>query len=341
MIARGSDKAGSNAEYRRKIDVHAHFLPPVYRKALSDAGLSRLDGGFPVPQWSAPAAIETMNRLGVQAAVLSVSSPCMHFLDGMAAQRLARSVNEDAAKLVLAHPGRFGAFASLPLPNVQGSVEELSYALDVLRLDGVIMETNARGVYLGDERLDPIFAALSERHASLLIHPTSPACCEHVAFGRPAPMIEFHFDTTRAIVNLIFSRTLVRYPGMNVIVPHGGAALPILVPRLAMFAEMPILESKPDNGESLLDELKQLHFDMAASAHPAQFAALRAWVATSQILFGTDWPFTPEAAIVRNIDNFARLNLTAEERHAIEYGNASRLFPRLSDQGNQKQQMAE
>lgn len=315
---------------RGKIDVHAHFLPPVYRQALKDAGLETLDGGFPIPDWHADTSIAAMDSFGIDTAIVSVSSPCVHFIDGKPAQRLARSINEAGAELVATHPGRFGAFASLPLPDVASSIAELAYALDELNLDGVIMETNAHGVYLGHESLDPLYAELNQRGAAMLIHPTSPACYEQVANGRPAPMIEFHFDTTRAVVDLLFSRRLTRYPDIKVIVPHGGALVPLLAPRLAMFADMGIIAPAPPDGGALMDELKHLYFDLAASAHPALFALLRTWVPTSQILFGSDWPFTPATGIARNIQLFDGLDLSIEQRCAMEYGNALRLFPKLA-----------
>lgn len=313
-----------------KIDVHAHFLPPVYLKALSEAGLRTLDGGFPIPAWSADAHLDAMQRFGIRTSILSISTPCVHFLAGRPAQRLARAVNEAGAELVRTYPGRFAALASLPLPDPSASVAELAYALDVLGLDGVLLETNAHGIYLGSSTMEPIYQALNERRAVMAIHPTSPACFEQVALGRPAPMIEFQFDTTRAVVDLIFSGVLARFPDIKVIVPHGGAALSVLAPRLAMFAEMPFISPRPASAQALLAQLKRLHYDLAASAHPAMFAALRALVPTSQILFGSDWPFTPDAGVHRNVTGFDALEMTDDDRAAIACENAMRIFPRTA-----------
>lgn len=308
------------------IDVHAHFLPPVYIKALADAGLTSLDGGFPIPSWSAEAHLAAMDRYGISTSILSVSTPCVHFLHGREAQRLARAVNEAAAELKGSN-ARFGALASLPLPDTEASVTELAYALDKLGLDGVIMETNAHGQYLGSEHFAPIYAALNERNAVMMIHPTSPACYEQVALGRPAPMIEFQFDTTRAVTDLIFSGTLARYPNIRVIVPHGGAALSVLAPRLALFADLPLISPRPAGAADLLAQLRRLHYDLAASAHPGMLAALREVVPMQQLLFGSDWPFTPDLGVKRNVDGFAALALTDAERRLVAFENARRLFP--------------
>lgn len=312
-----------------RIDVHCHYLPPIYVRALDAAGIG-LPDGFPRPEWSAEAHLDAMARYGIATSILSVSTPCVHFLEGPPAQRLARAVNEAGAELVSRHPGRFGAFATLPLADPRASVEELAYALDVLGLDGVIVETNANGTYLGAAELDPVFAALDKRGAAMLIHPTSPACFNQVALGRPAPMIEFAFDTTRAVVNLIFQGTLRRFPNIKVIVPHGGAALCVLAPRLAMFAEMPFISPKPKDAASLRAELQRLYFDLAASANPAAFGALSELVPSSQIMFATDWPFTPNAGVGRNVAGFEALTLEDADREAIAFRNALRLFPRLA-----------
>jgi hypothetical protein len=116
----------------RRIDVHAHYLTDRYRQAAEAAGHARPDGMPGLPRWSVQAALGMMDRFHIEAAILSVSSPGVHFGDNAAARALARSVNEEGARAVSDHPGRFGLFASLPLPDVDGALEELAYALDVL-----------------------------------------------------------------------------------------------------------------------------------------------------------------------------------------------------------------
>jgi 6-methylsalicylate decarboxylase len=157
-----------------RIDVHTHFLPDFYVEALNSAGLSRLDGIVGLPKWSPEAALKLMDQLGVSIAILSISSPGVHFGDDAAARALARRVNEDGARLQKSYSGRFGQLASLPLPDIDGAVAEAIYALDTLRADGVILLTNHRGVYLGDPKLEPLYDELNSRRAVVLIHPTAP-----------------------------------------------------------------------------------------------------------------------------------------------------------------------
>ncbi|MGZ4679914.1 MAG: amidohydrolase family protein, partial [Ilumatobacteraceae bacterium] len=218
------------------IDVHAHFVPAQYREALAAAGIDQPDGMPRVPTWSADDHVAMMNRVGIDAAVLSVSSPGVQFGEGGSASdavALARYVNDVAAATIRDHPRRFGAFASLPLSNVEASLAEIERALDGLGLDGVNVLTNVGGVYLGDASLEPVMAELHQRRAVVFIHPTSPACWECTSLGFPRPMIEFPFDTTRAVTNMLLSGTLARYPDIRWIVPHAGGALPFLASRIA------------------------------------------------------------------------------------------------------------
>src|SRR5205823_12202954 len=102
-------------------------------------------------------------------------------------------------------PDRFGHFASLPLPDVDGALAELARALDELGSDGVAIETNANGVYLGDARYQPLWAELDRRAAAVFVHPTPPPPPEDISLGRPRPMLEFLFDTARAASDLAFT----------------------------------------------------------------------------------------------------------------------------------------
>ncbi len=315
------------------IDAHSHYLPPSYAQALADAGLVTLDGGFPVPQWSEEKALAHMDRHNIEVSMLSVSSPTVGFLKApLARQRLAREVNTFAGALVQRKPQRFGAFATLPLPDVDASLAEIGYALDVLHLDGVVMETNVHGIYLGDARLDPLFAELNRRRATLFLHPTSPPCLEAVGLGRPAPILEFPMDTARTVTDLIFAGTLTRYPDIRIIIPHAGGALTALAERIAGFSALPFLKQKPAGGaEEVKRVLAALYYDLAGSASDASIERLRRITSLTHVLFGSDFPFTPPSGVVANVENFRTLGgLSAAEHEGMARDNAQRLFPRIS-----------
>lgn len=313
-----------------RIDVHHHFLPPVYVDALGKAGLRTLDGGMPIPAWSAEAAIAMMDRQGIATAMVSLSSPSAHFLPPAQRPGLVRQVNAAGAGLMTAHPGRFGFFATLPMPDVDAALAEMRHAFDRLGVDGVILETNVDGHYLGAPAFAPIFAELNRRQATVFLHPTSPACFDAVAMGRPAPLLEFPLDTTRTLVDLLYSRTLQANPDIKVIVPHGGAALPALIARIAAFAGLPFIAQRPASEAEVFETLARLYYDVALSGHPVPFAGLRRIAPIGQILFGSDWPFTPEPGVARNLRQLSENGLSDADARAIAHENALKVFPRLA-----------
>lgn len=217
------------------IDVHAHLLPDFYVQQATPAGHAHPDGMGGWPQWSVQSHLDLMDPNGIETAMLSMSSPGVHFGDDKPARLLARRVNEYAAEPTRDHPGRFGNFVSLPLPDVDGSLEEIAFAFDELGADGVALLTHTHGVYLGDQRLDPVFAELDRRRAVVFLHPTSPVCWQQSTLGRPRPMVEYIFDTARTVTDLVMAGVLTRHPNMRVIVPHCGGAIPVLADRINEF----------------------------------------------------------------------------------------------------------
>ncbi len=314
---------------RPRIDIHVHFVPDFYRDALVAAGLDKPDGIARLPSWNEASALQTMDELGVRTAMLSISSPGVHFGDAVAARDLSRRVNEEAARLVRAHPGRFGFFASTPLPDVKAAIDEVQYALDVLGADGVALETNHHGVYLGDERLEPLYAEIGRRSAVVFIHPTSPHCSCGSDLGYPRPMLEFMFETTRSVTNLILSGATGRYPGMRVVVPHAGAALPVMLGRIELL--LPILSQPGRSMPDVRAEFKRLHFDLAGAPVPELLGALLQVADPTRIHYGSDWPFTPTPACVQLAGTLDATELLADKlRDAVMSGNSERLFPRLA-----------
>src|SRR6185369_12911167 len=222
----------------KKIDVHAHYLPHSYRVALLAAGHDQPDGFPQLPAWSAHEHVDAMDRLGIATSLLSISSPGVYFGDESAARDLAREMNEIGRRAVVDHRGRFGLFAALPLPDVDAAVAEIAHCCDRLRVDGFALLTNVGGTYLGDPSREPVFRELNRRKARVFLHPTSPACWEHTSLGRPRPMLEFFFDTTRTVVDLVCNGTIGRHPDLEVLVPHAGATLPLVADRVNAFAHL-------------------------------------------------------------------------------------------------------
>ena len=314
-----------------RVDVHAHYLPAEYRRAAEAAGHQHPDGMPGLPRWDTGAAIAMMDGLNIRAAMLSISSPGVHFGDDAAARKLARSVNEEGAKAVKDHPGRFGLFASLPLPDIDGALAEAAYAFDTLGADGVVVETNHHGIYMGDRKLDPLYAELNRRRAVMFMHPTSPTCpcCQTLSLGFPRPMIEFMFETTRAVANMLLTGTFDRFPNIRLIVPHAGAAVPVLADRIAGLSPALGLP-EPLDPDRFFATLRSFYYDLAGYPLPRLAPALLQIADPGRIFYGSDWPFTPLPIVTQLAGELDRTPVFDDAiRTRILHGNALDLFPRL------------
>ena len=310
-----------------KIDVHVHYVPQAYREALVNCGEENPDG-FPTPAWDPETHLQVAEQLGIVTTMLSITSPHINFGDQHAAKILARKVNEDGAELVRKYPGRFGLLASLPLPDAAASVEEVRYAMDVLHADGFTLPTNTQGVYLGNPCLDSLFAELNKRKAVVVLHPNMPgAVPEHVLENFPMPFMEFFFDTTRAVMNMILKGTLKRFPDIKIVVPHAGAVLPILADRIHTALQMLKVGG---NSVDVYAAVRSLYYDVAGVCLPRQLAALLSLVDADHLLYGSDYPYTPAGGCIYLADALDKTNLlTDQQRRAIYRENAVSLFPRL------------
>ena len=316
----------------RRIDVHAHFVPDFYRQAAEDAGFGKPDGMPGIPKWSLENALATMDRNDIEIAMLSISAPGIYFGDVPATIKLARRVNEYAAEIVARHPGRFGFFAMLPLPDVEAALQEAAFALDMLKADGIVITSNQDGIYPGDPRYEPIFADLGRRKANLFIHPTSPycTCTAGKDLNFPRHIIEFMFETTRVVTNLILTGTTRRHAGLQLIIPHAGAALPVLADRIAGVLGMLPLTShlQPDD---VFSELGRIFYDVAGFALPRLLPALLEITDHDHLLYGSDWPHSPEPVVAKLITALEESKIFDQPQlNALWNGNARSLFPRLS-----------
>lgn len=313
----------------RAIDLHAHFTTPAYRASLADAGFANPDG-FPsgFPAWHGPATLELMDEIGIETAYLSITSPGVGLTDDVAATvRLARRVNDEGADIARDSAGRFRLMASIPWPDLDASIAEIRRCLDDLDAAGFVMLTNYAGRYLGEPELNPVMAELNERQAIVAIHPTSPACWEATSLGRPRPLYEFHFDTTRAVLNLVLNGVLDDYPEITWVVPHCGAAIPSVADRVARsVVTMAGLQGgtpPPD----VIGGLRRLYYDIAGGTFPRQLPSLAALVGTDHLVYGSDFPFTGRDRVVEFARDFNEsAAITGDVRNAIIRGNALTLL---------------
>jgi 6-methylsalicylate decarboxylase len=310
------------------VDVHHHIRPDFFLRATNDTD-NPVGGIAPAP-WSKETMLSYMDEAGTDVAVMSISTPGVHMGDDAAAHDLARRVNEFAAKLIVERPDRLGGFAVLPLPDVDGALRELEYGLDTLKLDGVVLFSNARGIYLGDKRFRPLFDELERRKAVVFVHPNlSPDPSAH-SLGLPDTLIDFTADTTRAVAQLHYGNTFARTPNVKYIFSHAGGTIPYLATRFGVVDEMNVIPGAEERGTAA-DTLRRLYWDTAISWWPHVLRMLRSEVGMGQVLFGSDYPYLRRDLAVKcrsEVETSPELNIG--EARAILSGNALTLFPRFA-----------
>jgi 6-methylsalicylate decarboxylase len=312
----------------RRVDVHHHFFPPEYLEPL--AAWNKQEGiadGLQAPQrdWTVAKALDDMDKSGVATGMLSISTPGVWFADQERARHQAQLCNEYGASMGRDHKGRFGLFAAMPMPDVDGTLREIEYALDVLKADGLGFMTSYGDTWPGDPRFVPVFEELNRRKAVVYFHPTVANCCGHLLPGAPASLIEYPHDTARAVLSLLLNGAFARFTDIRFIFSHAGASIPVLAGRVANGVKnrKDLQTIAPEGVEH---QLQKLYYDTANSAYAPTMAALLAFVPTTQVLFGSDFPYL---TIAQNVDGLAKLGVGAPDRHAIDRGNAERLMPRL------------
>jgi predicted TIM-barrel fold metal-dependent hydrolase len=313
----------------RRIDVHQHFVSPVYFEMLAKKNVSSPVPGFAAWKGYTPERnLAEMDKAGVAAAMLSQTAPGVWFGDVIEARRIAREMNEyAAAKIVGAYKGRFGLFALLPLPDVEGSLREIEYAFDTLKAAGVGLLTSYDDKWLGDPAFTPVFEELNRRKAVVYTHPHEAACCRNGVGGVTPQTLEYPTDTTRTIMSLVAGNTAARCPDVRFIFSHAGGTLVSIAGRFLGAAVSAESLAKPVDANSRMHHIRRFYYDTAGSANPVQMQSLKLLVPPSQIVFGTDFPFANPAATVAGLETSG---LSQEELRGVYRENALKFLPQYA-----------
>lgn len=321
------------------IDFHNHYYPPAYLDALR-AGPSAVrvtldEEGNPWLHYPGDYNIAmrghrdidyregVLARAGVDAQVITLTTPGTHVETPAMAARLASLVNDAFAAVVSAKRGRFVALATLPLNDPAASVRELERACRQLGFRGAMVFSNINGVALSDARFWPVYEAANELGAVLHIHPTSPVGVEAMTDYWLMPLVGFLFDTTLAAAKLVFSGVAERFPRIRWVLSHLGGAIPYLAERLDRgfhaFRECRANIQRPPS-----EYLRQFYYD-TVNFDPRALQLAVDFAGAGQILAGSDYPHQI-GSIEQMLASIRALEVSEAERAAILGGNAARLL---------------
>jgi len=303
-----------NTRENWRVDVHHHVVPPRYA-----------DDSMPIKLPDTEGQLRSMDDWHIRTAITSLT-PRVILKNRHRLREVARVCNEFQARMALEHPSRFGSFALLPLPDVDGALEEITYALDILHLDGVVLFSSVNDQYLGDPLLDPVFDELDRRKAVVFIHPTHCEAPRETNLAAPPFVVEYVFDTTRAIVNLVFTGTLKRCPDIRLVIAHGGGTVPFLAQRISMLEGHRHAKGVTD----VIPMLRSLYYEIASTTAGYALRSLQELADPTHILWGSDLPFVYGARLQEEVDHWEAYDgFDAAERMAVEHLNALQLFPRF------------
>ena len=318
--------APSNAAVPHRIDVHHHIFPRSVMDLQEKLNLKwgKLETPRGLPQWTPQTMFDDMDNNGVASVVIAPAGPGAWFGNVERARLICRAWNEYAANLKRDNPRRVGVFALVALPDVEGSLREIEFALDVLKFDGVALYSSYDQKYPGDEKYAAVFAELNRRKAIVFVHPV--ACCGALVPGVPTNAYELPFDTTRAIASLLFSGTLSKNPDIRFIFSHAGGAMPMLAGRIDDLTR-PMKALRDRAPEGVPDLLRKIYVDTAGAYYPGAIAATMKMTLETHLLYGSDFPYSSSAEALAGL---AANGLAAHALAGIERGNALALFPQLT-----------
>jgi 6-methylsalicylate decarboxylase len=301
------------------IDVHHH---PTLRRLISHQERQGVPVFRGAPPWDPDIAIERMSVTGTDMSILSL--PAELSWAGNDRESITADINDELVEIIRRSPARFGAFATLPMPDIGTSVSVALAALQSGWFEGVTLLTSYQGSYLNEPAYVPLLEALNDQSAVVFLH---PILLREAPAGLSPALLEGTFDTTRAITAMAEADIFSRFPSIRYIVPHAGGMVPYSKWRIALNAIQHgdwTIEPTEEQIEAEVRKLDGLYYDTTLN-----LGSLLAMERTDRILFGTDVPWAP-TSVLRMERDYAlqvREGWTATQAQAVASGNALRLLP--------------
>ena len=323
----------------RGIDVHNHFYPPAYINELKKEGYATrvtedtngnsiitYEGDFNIyspAHKSIEARLAELDRVGLKAQMLSVTTPGCHIEEKDRGICLAKITNDDFAEITKKYSGRFYGLAALPLQDPKASALELRRAVKELGLKGGTLFTNINGKTLDDPSFLCVFETARELDVPLFVHPTTPKPADSYLEYRLAALVGFTVDTTLTFAKFVFGGLFDRIPGLKLIASHLGGCLPYLAERLDRGYYC--LSGCQGINKAPSEYIKENVFIDCVSFNPLMVDFALKFMGADKLLVGSDYPHqigdNEKCSWVIN-----QLNVSEEVKEKIFNTNAEKLF---------------
>ncbi|HYB71440.1 MAG TPA: amidohydrolase family protein [Candidatus Bathyarchaeia archaeon] len=325
------------------IDVHAHFFPERFIRAIEESGapsggsVDRSDPIGPIivtkgqrtapleaRYWDLGKRVTSMNRQGVQVQALSLTAPMVYWAEGELGARLAREWNDGASAAHTAHPDRFVVCATLPMQDAARSLAELDRAAKLPGVRAVYMGTNVNGRNLSDPAFFSVFERCQALGLPIGLHPFNVNGAERLRPYYLTNLLGNPYDTGIAAAHLIFGGVLDRLPKLQVILPHAGGTFPLVWGRLQRGQKVRP-EANRAAKKSVKAYLRRFTYD-TISHDPGALRYLIATVGADRVMLGTDFCFDMGYEKPLDIIRDTAVKLSRADQAKVVRENAARLL---------------
>jgi aminocarboxymuconate-semialdehyde decarboxylase len=313
-----------------KIDIHSHtytieYINEVERLSGGEADKVLFYAGIPIPIWdSAESRLSKMDELGIDLEILSTTLPPQSFGD-KADLHLAQMTNDFNANLCSKYPGRFKAFANVPLSNPSNAIKELNRAINDLGLIGIATGTFISRIQLTSAEYLPFLTEVNRMRLPIHLHPSLPAGIEVMRQYHLGALLGFLFETTMTATKMVFDGVFERFPDIDLILSHFGGTIPFIFQRIDDgFKGFP--EVRENISKLPSEYFRRFYYDIASSFTKTSFMLTYDFVGPEKLLFGTDDPYARNRLIEIKIRQIEELGLPHEVIGKIYSGNAQKVL---------------
>jgi predicted TIM-barrel fold metal-dependent hydrolase len=278
-----------------------------------------------------PDRIADMDAAGITLQVLSSAGPGADLLPPEEGRQFARDLNDRLAGLCAEYPGRYAAFAHLPLTAPDAAADELERCVRDHGFLGGVVNGTTDGKFLDDAGFDPLLARFAALDVPLYVHPALPPEPVRQAYYSGLPGDSgyllgqsgwgWHQETAIHILRMVLAGVFDRHPNLKVIIGHMGEGLPSMLARCdQVFADEARNRLTRTVSNTITD---QVWVTTAGFFTLAPLLPLLLTFGADRVLFAVDYPFSPNQ---RGRDFLESLPVSPGDRAKIAHGNADKLL---------------